>query len=72
MTACPECGHEGPGRHFRGCQGPRVPRPLRKTVGKLKAARDWFERFGYEPDCISPTGREFYRFLLSEVERRQK
>jgi hypothetical protein len=55
---CRYCGHAGKGRHHKGCHG-RV----------LATARDWLERFGYQDDCITPTGRDLFRRVLEIAER---
>lgn len=38
---------------------------LKSTV---QNARAWFMRFGHMDDCISETGRNFFRFLLEKAE----
>jgi hypothetical protein len=55
---CRYCEHAGKGRHRKGCPS-RV----------LAAARDWLERFGYDPGCITPTGRDLFRRVIEIAER---
>ena len=71
--ACRTCGRKR--GHVPGC----IRHPLAATDGRkiaprelkpsLEAARDWFNRFGHLETCISPMGRQLFRFLLEQLER---
>lgn len=72
---CRYCGKRG--GHTAGCtrrvRRPRPAPPAKKfaKVGPcLEAARDWFDRFGLDETCISPTGRELFGWMLRELENR--
>lgn len=69
MTPCPDCGHEGRGRHRAGC---KRHRNINRSGPNLAMAREWFHLFGHDTNVISPTGRALFRYLLSEVERKHK
>jgi hypothetical protein len=46
------------------------PRKPSERPPDLEQAKEWFRIFGQKDDCISATGRRFYRFLLDAIDHK--
>ena len=42
-------------------------RPKVEPMATVEEAREWFRRFGFRDECISPTGRRMFEALLRAV-----
>lgn len=64
---CRHCGRKR--GHAPGCTRGQAPRARQEKPPTVKLARDWFDRFGSLPECITPNGRRLFAFLLELAEQ---